>query len=260
MTEKIKCGQEKPIEERKEALAKILMGAEGGRIPEAVFILSGGIKEIVEPENKYDFLSRDRFFSNSYLDADYTGAITGGEARVVAGSELSKVFPELTFVTTSRGRKDEPSHSTVQAAELEQLGVKDEKILLEENSTTTITEFVEMIKIANEKAWDKIAILTSDYHIPRYKMMWEKLANLIEGADVSDVYKEEFLKALAEFKRNNSQIIFVGAEEVLEKVNDDYRVLVKEAKESEGYKKRVELEEEGVKNLEENKYEVRIIP
>ena len=96
MTEKIKCGQEKPMEERKEVLAKILMGAEGGRIPQAVFILTGGIIEVIEPENKYDFLSADRFRSSSYLDNDRSGALTGGDARVVAGAELNKVFPDLS--------------------------------------------------------------------------------------------------------------------------------------------------------------------
>ena len=237
------------MEERKEALAKILMGDRSEGLPQAVFILGGGIVKIDEV-----------FRSTSYLDTDYSGAIAGGQARVAAGAELSKVFPELTFVTTSHCREDEPSEAAVMATELKQLRVKDDKILLEEKSTTTVTEFVEMIKIADEKGWSQIAILTSDYHIPRCKIMWKKLANLIDGADFSDDYKKEFSRALAEFKQNNSQIIFVGAEEVLEKVNDDYRVLVKEAKESDGYKKRVELEKEGVKNLQENKYEVRIIP
>lgn len=259
MTEKIKCGQEKSVEERKEALAKILMEAEGGLMPQAIFILDGDITEVAEAENKYDFHNPNRFRPNSYYDKDLHGAITGAQARIAAGAEIGKLFPEPVLVTTdTRYHIDEPTHATISKNELVQLGIEANRILLEENSNSTITQLVEMIKIANEKGWSQIAILTSDYHIPRCQMIWEKLIDLIEGAKAGEIYKKEFIEALAEFKQNNRRIIFVAAEKVLEKVNDDYRVLIKEAKESDGYQKRVELEEKGIKDLEAGKYKVVI--
>lgn len=94
-----------------------------------------------------------------------------------------------------------------------------------------------MTKMANKNNWRRIAILTSDYHILRCKMIWEKLADLIGSANASEVYKTEFAKALAEFKKNNREVVFVGAEKILENANSDYKVLVDEAKSSDGYKK-----------------------
>jgi len=260
MIEKMEHIEQEPDEEYKKALVKILTGAEGGALPKAIFVLDGGITEVVEAENKYDFLNPGRFRSNSYIDKDHA-AITGALARVVAGAELSKVFPDLTFVATGgRYHQDEPTVAAVQEAELKQLGVKGERILLEENSMVTMAEFMELIKIANEKGWPQVAVLTSDYHTPRCKMIWEKLADLVNGADISGVRKKEFFKALADFKRNNVQIVFVGAEDILEKVNEDYRVLINEAKESDGYKERLKLEKKGIKDLQENNYKARLGP
>ncbi|MCL5011234.1 MAG: YdcF family protein [Patescibacteria group bacterium] len=242
-------------EKIKQELKKILAGGEKeNKMPDAVFILSGGIKETVEPENKYDFLNQRRFRSNSYLDEDPHGAITGAEARVVAAAELGKFFPEMVFVATSHGRQDEPAHAAVQKAELIRLGIEGKRIFSEEKSVNTITEFVEMIKMAFENNWQDLAVITSGYHVKRCQMLWDKLDGLIANSNAGDDYKNEFQRNLAKFQEKGGNIRFVGAEDVLMAVNNDYRVLIEEAYQSEGYKKRVGLEEKGIKDLEEGKY------
>lgn len=125
----------KPNERCKEALVQILTGAQAESMPESIFILDGDITEVTESENKYDFFNPSRFRTNTFYDKDLHGAITGAQARVVAGAELNKFFPELILVATdTRYHPDEPTHAVVQRSELMQLGVKAEKILLEEHS------------------------------------------------------------------------------------------------------------------------------
>ena len=79
-----------------------------GVVPEVIFVLSGGIKEVKQSELKYR--------STSYSDQDDFG-VTGGRARVIAAAEIAAAFPEVNIVTTSRSihskTQSEPTHATV---------------------------------------------------------------------------------------------------------------------------------------------------
>jgi len=226
--------------ENKKEIYQAILNKETNRkeLPEAVFILSGGIKKTGE----------GKFKTLSYSDEDVHGFVTGGKARVVGAAELAKVFPEMKMVTTSAIEPDFPSHARVMADELIKRETPEDQVILEEKSIDTITELMEMIKMSVRENWKKITILTSDYHIPRTKEMFRQLGSLVKDED------PEFDAALIKFKEANIEINFVSAEEILETTGHHFKSLIDKVRLTEGYKKRLEAEERGLEDLKSGRY------
>ncbi len=234
---------ENPSPLPKEELYKNILTKEfkNGAVPDAIFVLSGGVE--LHPKRGYR--------SPSYGGADFTGLITGGRARVIAGAEISKSFPEITMVTTSRGQEDRPTDAEIMAQELEDRGVDSGNVELEEESTSTLTELIQMIKIAEEKEWSKVAVLTNGYHVPRVKVMYDKLESiegLCDDAEVSSIRR---------FKEGGAEVSFVSAEDIMVNISPHYKNLIDKVEQSEGYKERLELEREGVEDLLAGRYKLR---
>lgn len=124
------------FENKLEAYEKIV----GGK-PDAIFILSGGIVQTDKGRSK----------STAYPEHDYLGFTGGGKARVVAAAELAQFFPDSKIIAnsyvTTPDDKVEP-HARVYKEELLRLGVQEDRILIQENSFNTITEIIEMVKLA----------------------------------------------------------------------------------------------------------------
>lgn len=234
--------------ERKQKFRELLADKETGEMPAAAFILSAGIK-LVETRN-----GETQYKTKSYADLDIHGLTSGCKSRTMAAGYLGQEFPELKFVTNSgfqsEAAKGIPSHAQVMEQELKKFNVPDESIILQEKSVSTATEMVKMIKLAVDNNWQKIAIITSDYHIPRTRALFANLADIINYED------PEFREKLAEFKKRNIRVSFVSAEDVLENVSPLYKHLIAKAKQTESYKKRVEQEQNGLKDIEEGKYRV----
>ena len=215
---------------------------ENGGLPDAVFVLSGSI----------EFHENQGFRSPSYASGDQNG-ITGSRARVIAASEIAKAFPEITIVTTSDSTPlDQPSDASVMKEELLERNVDSGQIELEEESTSTHTELLEMMKIAMERGWSKVALVTNDYHIPRAKLMFEKLETIPGG-----LISEEEFAAVKAFRESGIQVEFISAEAIISNANHLYKTLIDKVHKGEGYKNRVEREQNGVRELEEGTYKLR---
>lgn len=233
---------ERLAEELKECIRSIIcQETETNEMPEAMIVLSGGIVK-----------NGDSYKSPSYTETDDHGFITGGKARSIAAAKISEIFPNIEFVTTSRRSKEEPTHATVMANEMEHFGAHRDAITLEENSWDTYTEMIEMIKIAEEKGWTKISIITNDYHIPRVKEFFSQLERL--SSQDSDTTER-----ITKFKQK-VEVSFIAAETILENISGHYKHLLSLVRESEGYRQRLLAEERGIDALRSGDYRLEEDP
>lgn len=224
------------VAEERDIFEKLL-----GGVPQALYIESGGIKETKKPrkDNPYE--------TTSYADETDSGLL-GGKARLIAASEIAKAFPQLHLVTSSKDNINAETHAKVMAYELEQrYGIDKSRISLEEKSTSTLTELVEMIKMSIRNGWSRVSVLTNDYHLARNYEMYDHIEQL---ADPNDV---EFKQSWPKFK-DNVTLTFIGAESILPFRYSRYSSLISNVEETESYKRRLEFEARGVKAIEERVY------
>lgn len=222
------------------AVIKRIMGGE----PDAIFVLAGGIRK--DKDGKYRSLT--------YEESDTSGKITGSIYRIFATAEISHYFPNTFIVTTSKyaGVKPQedntPTIAKVMHDELTSLGVKKEKIILEEESTSTFTELFEMAKLTSQKHWKRIGVVTNGYHVPRIEKMYE----LIDKFSPDDA----LLESSIEYLKSRVKVTIISSEEILRTVNNDFKNLEKKVMTMAAYLDRVRLEEKGIRDLKEQKYKV----
>lgn len=56
-----------------------------------------------------------------------------------------------------------------------ELGIPEDAIIEEHNATSTYTNATESLKIMNEKGFDSALVVTSDYHLKRSKMIYDRV-------------------------------------------------------------------------------------
>jgi hypothetical protein len=134
------------------------------------------------------------------------------------------------------------------ARELKELGILKDRILLEEESTSTRTEVVELIKFSRAHKWKRVVVLTSDYHIPRTKALYEGLERYITEKDNLSV--EEILAF-----RKNTDVTFVSAEEILSLNDPGFAEMVSNLHKTPEYQNRVKSEQEGLEQLKKQDLE-----
>ena len=215
------------------------------QVPDAIFVLSGDIKEAPEPRSGY--------MSPSYDDVDIRGLTSGGKARVIAAAEAYKYFPNTFFVPSSRDRvpHGRPTHARVYAEEMQALGVPAERIILQEESFNTITEVVGAIKLAVERGWWMLAFVSNDYQLDRIQVMYEHIAEL---------YPEdaEFKKTLKAFQESGGTILCVSAEQLLSVRRPGlYGPILQKAKGKLAYHVREQSERRGTHDVRTGTYDVK---
>jgi len=224
-------------------------------VPDAFFILVGAMK-FNENKNRYE--------SGSFVDSDEnslrsTGLSlsTGGKDRVFAASEMHQAFPDATIVPMSRTRDEsKPTYATVAKNELLQKGVAAEKILLEENSVSTITSYLEAAKLWSENKWQNIVFITSDWHLDRA----QALLNHIENFTESDEEKAPLTEFVTALQQESLQIQFLSSTNILSIKSDKYATLFEQLRHDEGMQRRVEVENEALDQIRSGTYAGRSIP
>lgn len=217
-------------------------------LPEAIVILSGGT----------EYSKELGYYSPDYDEPDFTGLASGSIYRIEAAAEAGKYFPDIIFITTGKmishgnpKKEHFPNDARVLADELLDRGISENRIILEEKSVSTLSELVEMIKISRKKGWHRISIMTNRWHAPRVKLMYEKLET-IEGLCNSE--EEAMIK---EFKQSGAEVKIIGAEDITDNINSEYRDKMKEIEQRDSYKERLESEQKGIEDLKANRYKVR---
>jgi|GEM_PF-3997562 len=231
--------QEQGPEDKIEKYKDMLGGSE------AIFILSADARGIGEEKN-------EKYRPDSYSDVEDHGSMGGGHARVIAAAEVGQYFPDVKLVATSLAPKKSLSLARVYAKELGNLGIPEEQIRLEEKSTSTLTELVEMVKMAKANSWEGVAVLTSESHLERVREMMNKLGDLAGGLDLAD---KEFIDAWESFGKGKSlQVRFLSAEEILPMRDPRYADIIEKTKSTEIYKKTVAAEKRGVQQIKDGTY------
>lgn len=226
--------------------------------PEAIFVFSG---DIVKNESMDIFPAEfgeenAEYRSSAVSDLDPFGHISGGMFRVVAAAKAAEQFPKAKIVTVSRDKEaspGRPSHASVMADELTRRRVGRERIILEENSISTATEIREMLILAAKMGWKKIAVITSGYHIPRA----EKIFEITRVSDEKGLLKAWDDRELQESLQNlkDTEFIFISEEQILAGAEGGtWKVVFDKLKKSNGYLKRLAIEQQGVKDLAEGTY------
>jgi len=212
--------------------------------PEVIFPLSGSITQ--RRDGRWDTLSGS--------DVSEHGVITVGKARSIAGAKIAKLFPDAAVVANSYNRFDpnEPTMASVSKAELIRKGVDEERIILEERSFSTITQYTEMIKEAVDHGWSRITVVINDYYVPRATALYEHLGTIVEN--------DEFQQTLKQFHAMNGTVSFVVAEEILGLVNERYTRYFDAVKQTDAYKKSILMEAKGLQDLLDGKYHVVLEP
>lgn len=106
-----------------------------------------------------------------------------------------------------------------------------------------------MVKMAVENNWQRIAVITNDYHIPRCLEMLKKIKEW-----PNNNVDTKFENAVAEFLKRETEVSFISAEDVLISKDGRYKKLLDKVHESESYRRRMESEEKGIEDLKSGKY------
>lgn len=167
--------------------------------------------------------------STSYDDSDAFG-ILGGMARMQAGAILARRFPRALVVANARCMDDrQPSHAQIHAQELEELGVAQERIVLEESSTTTGSQVAETLTLAEERGWNEILFVSNEYHLPRVRAFWERHQSPIAAS-------------------------FVSAESVLMEEDPAFAENYRAVQDTDAYRERIRAETGGIEALKNGSY------
>lgn len=189
--------------------------------PDAIFVITGGT-----------VLSEDGVYhSTSYNDGDAFGTL-GGYARVEAGALLAHEYLNAKIVATGKGGADNgkiPTHAAVMEYELLELGVKPERIIREEISTTTMSGLAQAFVLAQKHHWKSIIFVTNEFHLPRVQVMWNTLDTSIDAH-------------------------FISAEDVIIRARPEFRKTFEDIKAALAYRKRLESEARGIEALRSGTY------
>lgn len=195
---------------------------------EVIIVLGGWL--LREPDGSWRTMN--------FNEIDGEGNASGDRVRVVAASFLSKKDPNLKIIVSgSQGRlshvKDCPTLAAVLKKELIGPGVNPRNIIEEDKSTGTFGQLKESLGIAEKLKFLRVGIISNDYHLPRIGAILEHLPNL------------------------NCRVELISAEEIAIKNDPEFwQKEVKDAYSSEAMKKRIALEQKGVKDIREGKYKL----
>lgn len=171
--------------------------------PDALIVLSGGTVRIEAAAGNKPGAYR----STSYEEGDASGVL-GGIARVQAAALLVHRYPEAILLTSGARKDGEPSHAAIMAHELEALGVRSDRILLEETSRNTRMQIQETLKVAADHGWTSLMYVTNEYQCARVEAFLNDMREHIQGRTVVCQAAELLLiDAVPGFKQHYEEIM-----------------------------------------------------
>lgn len=223
--------------------------------PDTFFILVGAMK--------YNDM-KGRYENGAFGDADEnsklstgTSLATSGKDRMLAAAEMHKVFPEAFIVPMSKTRDEsKPTYAAVTKEELLRKGVDEDVILLEEESVSTITEYKEGIKMTLENGWKNIVFITSDWHLPRVKVLFNHIENFAD----TEEEKEMMTTFVQQVREGKIRPQFLGSTRVLEVRSNHYKRLFEALEDFPGIQERIRVEARAVDQIRAGNYANREVP
>jgi len=110
-----------------------------------------------------------------------------------------------------------------------------------------------MLLLAAKNNWEKVVVVTSDFHIPRTKIMLEVTRNPGKD-DLLGVRKDsDLLDALK--KTKEAEVVVVSDEDILVGIEGGaWKPVFDKMKQTPEYQKRVEMEMRGIEDLKKGNY------
>lgn len=136
--------------------------------------------------------------------------------------------------------------------ELVKRGVKEERIIEETNSFSKITQITEMIKLSVANGWERIAMMTNEYHLTRIQTIFEQIGTIVEDS--------EFQEILAMFNRQGSRVAFICTEPIMRIANPLYAVYLSRVEETPQFQHTLATEAKGLEDLKAGRYKVVLQP
>lgn len=237
--------QEPVLGEKLASIRTVLREEFNGENPDALFVFSGGIRQVP---------GTDRYRTFGYSALSEHGIATGSRTRVIAAAKIAEAMPELLLVTNSFNRFDphEPTMARVIRDELVRRDVNPGRIELEESSFSTITQLMEMIKMATANSWGKVSILINEYHLPRTREMYERLDSIVDD--------DEFQADFQEFRSRGGQVVFVSAETIMRLASKHYKKYLEAVEKTPAFAATLASEQQGLKDLRAGRYRVLLKP
>ena len=237
----------------KDAAEKVIAYEElcGGK-PDAIAVLARTVREV-------GIVGRIRTGGYSEADVDQYKNVGGSHGSVIATTELGTYFSDATLITNStvdRGGGLVDKHAEVMAEELRRRGIAPERIIEQKKSSSTLTELLELIKLITGKGWRRVVVVLNEFHLPRAKAMLEH----IDSVQPDHPYRkhEGISEAVEAYKKmKDVHITFVAAEEVLSIIDPRYARVIDEARQTDHWKRTVDIEQNAVKQIEEGTYGVQ---
>jgi len=236
---------EDPVQQVRKYVLEVI----GDKEPDALIVLSAGIRQQTvkgEPTGRWK--------SVAWGHAGDLGLHTGSRTRVSAGAFIAKAFPEIPVVANSynRNNADEPTMASVVKGELIQRGVEEDRIVLEEESFSTITQYIEALRLATENKWKNVAVMINEYYEPRAKAIFTHLAEIVDDPVVQ--------KLVNTFADKGGRFVFVNSESVLRTVDPLYIKYFEEIYRSPQYKEMLGKEAQGLEDIKAGRYKYSLRP
>ncbi len=162
----------------------------------------------------------------------------GAHSRTIAAAELFKKGVAKKFiVSTGRTTPDPeaPTEAEVMKTELVRYGVPADDVILEDRSLNTIENLKECAEIIREKGFQKVAIMTSDWHRPRTEVLTENTVKELEA--------------------EGRKVTFITPEEILEKKSPRYARIFQKVYGRLSMHQRQAREQSGIQAFKEGKYQ-----
>lgn len=204
---------------------------------DAIVVLGGSLKK-----------EGNKWRTTNFNESDEFGCL-GDRLRVVAGRYLyqdyQKFNPNLLVVASGgRGQlekiKGTPTLAEVLRQELAALGVSSDKIILESKSANTYQQLRELAKLSVKSRFQKIVIISNQYHLPRIKAMIEYSGGL----------------KILQRKLSGKNLVLESAEKnVLRHNRSAWQGIIERAYKSEQMESRVKLEKQGVEQIKSGTYQ-----
>ena len=161
---------------------------------DALIVLGGGLTQ--DGEGHYQ--------PTTYEDGDDFGML-GAEMRVLAAVDLYEAGVATTVVfstgVTEKNKAkfgdDVPTEASVYAAafqrRLDEASVDSSApdIILEDRSFSTLSNVEEVMGLVREHGWQRVAVVTSDYHVPRVRALYDEVLRLYPVGVVIDFISAE---------------------------------------------------------------------
>jgi len=200
----------------------------------AIAVLAGGLKK--EKDGTWR--------TTTFEDKGDKFGLDGHRLRIVAASYLYNNNPDFSIIVLGgkgqlKNVSDAPFISDVMREELISLGVAKESIIQEKRSGNTYQNIQELKKIILEKSFSHILIISNRCHLSRIHAMIERDENLNKMLASRKIEIEEAENIAIQY---DPQV---------------WKTVIASAYKSEAMKKRIALEEKGVRDIKVGTYKFR---